>query len=109
MKKTALFTALLCLTPGSLFADVPLFINYQGKVYDSAGLPLGATGSASAPVAAPAPITITVQPGLTLWAIARRVYGRGALYPRIFEANRELIRSPGRIFPGQVLLLPRAD
>jgi hypothetical protein len=53
MKKTALFTTLLCLTPGNLFADVPLFINYQGKVYDSAGLPLGATGSASAPVAAP--------------------------------------------------------
>lgn len=53
MKKTALFTALLCLTPASLFADVPLFINYQGKVYDSSGLPLGASGSASAPVAAP--------------------------------------------------------
>jgi len=53
MKKTALFTTLLCLTPGNLFADVPLFINYQGKVFDSAGLPLGATGSATAPVAAP--------------------------------------------------------
>lgn len=50
-----------------------------------------------------------IRRGDTLWAIARRVYGRGALYPRIFEANRELIRSPGRIFPGQVLLLPRAD
>jgi hypothetical protein len=53
MKKTALFTSVLCLTQGSLLADVPLFINYQGKVYDSTGLPLGATGSASAPVAAP--------------------------------------------------------
>jgi len=53
MKKTALFTAVLCLTQGNLLANVPLFINYQGKVFDSAGLPLGATGSASAPVAAP--------------------------------------------------------
>jgi len=53
MKKTALFTSVVCLTQGSLLADVPLFINYQGKVYDSTGLPLGATGSASAPVAAP--------------------------------------------------------
>ncbi len=53
MKKTALLTALLALSQGSLRADVPLFINYQGKVYDSTGLPLGATGTASAPVAAP--------------------------------------------------------
>ena len=53
MKNTALVTTFLCLAQGSLHADVPLFINYQGKVYDSAGLPLGATGTASAPVAAP--------------------------------------------------------
>ena len=43
MKKTALLTALLALSQGSLRADVPLFINYQGKVYDSNGSPLGAT------------------------------------------------------------------
>jgi hypothetical protein len=53
MKKTALFTAFLCLTQGILLADVPLFINYQGKVYESSGVPLGATGTAAAPVAAP--------------------------------------------------------
>jgi hypothetical protein len=53
MKKTSLLAAFLCLTQGVLFADVPLFINYQGKVYDSTGLPLGATGTAAAPVAAP--------------------------------------------------------
>jgi hypothetical protein len=53
MKKTALFTALLCLAQSTLHADVPLFINYQGKVADSTGLPIGATGSVSAPTAAP--------------------------------------------------------
>jgi hypothetical protein len=53
MKKTALFTSLLCLAQSSLHADVPLFINYQGKVADSTGLPIGATGTAAAPVAAP--------------------------------------------------------
>jgi hypothetical protein len=53
MKKTALFTALLCLAQSTLHADVPLFINYQGKVADSTGLPIGASGTAAAPVAAP--------------------------------------------------------
>ena len=53
MKKTALFTSLLCLAQSTLHADVPLFINYQGKVTDSTGLPIGASGTAAAPVAAP--------------------------------------------------------
>ncbi len=47
-----------------------------------------------------------VRRGDTLWAIARRVYGRGILYGRIVEANREQIRRPGRIYPGQVFDLP---
>ena len=53
MKKNALFGALLCLAQSALHADVPLFINYQGKVADSTGLPIGASGTAAAPVAAP--------------------------------------------------------
>jgi hypothetical protein len=53
MKKTALLTSLLCLAQSTLHADVPLFINYQGKVADSTGLPIGASGTAVAPVAAP--------------------------------------------------------
>jgi hypothetical protein len=53
MKKTALFAALLCLAQSTLHADVPLFINYQGKVADSTGLPIGASGTAAAPTAAP--------------------------------------------------------
>lgn len=53
MKKTALFISLLCLAQSTLHADVPLFINYQGKVADSTGLPIGASGTAASPVAAP--------------------------------------------------------
>jgi microcystin-dependent protein len=53
MKKTALFATLLCLAQSSLHAVVPQLLNYQGKVFDSAGMPLGATGSVTAPVAAP--------------------------------------------------------
>lgn len=54
------------------------------------------------------PLTaITVQPGHTLWAIARDNYGEGLLYVRLFEANREQIRDPDLIYPGQVFDIPR--
>ena len=49
---------------------------------------------------------VTVQPGYTLWAIARNRYGRGILYVQVFEANREKIRDPDLIYPGQVFQLP---
>ncbi len=49
---------------------------------------------------------ITVQKGNTLWAIARERYGQGVLYVRVFEANRDSIRNPDLIYPGQVFSLP---
>ena len=48
----------------------------------------------------------TVQPGATLWAIARERYGEGIRYVEVFEANRDLIRNPDLIYPGQVFRLP---
>ncbi|MEM9579551.1 MAG: LysM peptidoglycan-binding domain-containing protein [Pseudomonadota bacterium] len=50
--------------------------------------------------------SVTVQPGATLWALARDRYGDGTLYTRLFEANRELIRDPDLIYPGQVFNIP---
>jgi nucleoid-associated protein YgaU len=49
---------------------------------------------------------ITVQKGATLWAIARDRYGDGLLYVRVFEANRDAIRDPDLIYPGQIFDLP---
>ena len=51
-------------------------------------------------------ISVTVQPGSTLWAIARETYGDGLLYVRVFEANRDSIRDPDLIYPGQVFAVP---
>ncbi len=49
---------------------------------------------------------VTVQPGYTLWGIARQEYGRGILYVQVFTANRDQIRNPHLIYPGQVFSVP---
>lgn len=49
---------------------------------------------------------VTVQAGDTLWAISRERYGDGILYVRVFEANRNRIRDPDLIYPGQVFSIP---
>ena len=49
-----------------------------------------------------------VQPGNSLWRIARRVLGEGTHYVHIFEANQERIRDPDLIYPGQVFEVPKA-
>jgi nucleoid-associated protein YgaU len=54
-------------------------------------------------------VRVTVQPGGTLWTIARAEYGSGVLYTQIFTANSELIRDPDLIYPGQVLAIPGLD
>ncbi len=52
------------------------------------------------------PNAITVQKGFTLWAIAKDRFGEGTEYVRVYEANRDLIRDPDLIYPGQVFELP---
>ena len=54
-----------------------------------------------------APVSlITVQPGNTLWGIAREKYGEGPLFVRVFEANADRIRDPNLIYPGQIFSVP---
>jgi nucleoid-associated protein YgaU len=49
---------------------------------------------------------VTVQPGFTLWGIATRNYGSGYLYVQIYNANRDQIRDPDLIYPGQIFTVP---
>ncbi|WP_181318222.1 Ig-like domain-containing protein [Pseudogemmobacter blasticus] len=67
-------------------------------------------GTEAAPAAGdpPPPVSVTVQPGNTLWAIAKGQWGDGVLYVQVFEANRDRIRDPDLIYPGQVFVLPSA-
>jgi nucleoid-associated protein YgaU len=52
------------------------------------------------------PDHIVVQPGNTLWRIARDTYGGGIKYTLIYRANEDRIADPDLIFPGQVFTLP---
>ncbi len=52
---------------------------------------------------------IVVQPGNSLWRIARRVYGEGIQYHEIYQANAEQIRDPDLIYPGQIFSMPQAN
>ncbi|WP_102223581.1 LysM peptidoglycan-binding domain-containing protein [Acidimangrovimonas sediminis] len=52
---------------------------------------------------------ITVQPGYTLWGIAKRNYGDGLMYVKVFAANKGQIRDPNLIYPGQVFSVPAAN
>lgn len=49
---------------------------------------------------------VTVQPGNSLWRIARRTYGHGTRYVEIYRANTERISDPDLIYPGEVLAVP---
>ena len=50
--------------------------------------------------------SIVVRRGDTLWHIARRRYGRGIRYTAIYRNNRDQIRNPHLIYPGQEFRLP---
>jgi len=49
---------------------------------------------------------VVVQPGNSLWRLARKTYGEGTRFHLIYEANREQIQTPDLIYPGQVFRLP---
>ena len=50
-----------------------------------------------------------VQSGDSLSKIAKEYYGNAMKYPEIFEANREVIKDPDLIYPGQKLRIPKID
>ncbi len=67
---------------------------------------LAALSSAKAPEVGIKLSVVTVQRGNTLWGIASKKYGEGILYVRVFEANKDRIRNPDMIYPGQVFTIP---
>jgi len=48
-----------------------------------------------------------IQKGDNLSKIAKQFYGDANKYPKIFEANREVIKDANLIFPGQKIRIPK--
>jgi len=57
---------------------------------------------------APDPHFHTVEQGESLWKIAEATLGNGNRYTEIFEANKPMLTDPDKIYPGQVLRIPKA-
>src|SRR3954453_8225089 len=60
-----------------------------------------------APVNVNKPKFVTVKSGDTLSKIAKEALGDAAKYKAIFEANKPMLTSPDRIYPGQALRIPQ--
>jgi nucleoid-associated protein YgaU len=73
------------------------------KVAAGGGAAPGVGGPAGT---ATAPRTYTVKKGDTLSKIAKELYGNASDYKKIFEANRDKLKDPDKIQPGQVLTIP---
>lgn len=68
---------------------------------------IGIDASLPVPAAAASPRTYEVVAGDTLSKIAKKFYGDAAKYPKIFEANRDQLKDPDVIKPGQKLKIPQ--
>lgn len=87
-------------TPGADFRNVDSSVTSSER-------PIGGGGAGS--TGAYGPRTHTVVAGDTLSHIAQRFYGKASRWPAIFEANRDKLSDPDKIFPGQVLRIPADD
>jgi nucleoid-associated protein YgaU len=50
-----------------------------------------------------------VRPGETLWQIAQLTVGDPTLWPALYHANRDPIKDPARVYPGQRLAIPTIE
>jgi nucleoid-associated protein YgaU len=67
---------------------------------------VAATAPATVSPAVPKDGRIVIQPGNNLWRISRVLYGDGKKFTMLYEANKDQIRNPNRIYPGQVFRTP---
>ncbi|MGE4281829.1 MAG: LysM peptidoglycan-binding domain-containing protein [Magnetospirillum sp.] len=78
-------------------------VDAKGKVLARVEMPVAAQGTLHADTET----AVVVSAGNSLWRIARRIYGSGEAYTVIFQANKDHIRDPDLIYPGQVFQIPK--
>ena len=84
--------------------------NVKGvNAVDDDGLKVAGQAAPSAPVATASTQYYTIEKGDTLSKIAQRYYGDPQKYKELFDANREVIQDPDKIYPGQKIRIPNAS
>lgn len=81
----------------------------SGQRFATAAATTPSGGELPSAVVVPGIITTTVSRGDSLWRISRVTYGAGTRYAVIYNANRQQIRNPDRIYPGQIFVLPAKE
>lgn len=76
------------------------------KQYKPIAVEVPARPATTAPKPVTTSRTYTVKRGDCLWNIAKKYYGKGNQYTKIYNANRDKIKNPNLIYPGQVLTIP---
>ncbi len=66
----------------------------------------GADGAPQSPALQKVEGSVIIRRGDNLWTISKRTYGKGTRYTTIYLANRDQIRNPDLIWPGQVFTMP---
>ncbi len=70
----------------------------SGKMPDFSNVQSGSSSTAEK--------VYVVVAGDSLSKIAKREYGNANDWPRIFEANKDILKDPNKIYPGQKLRIP---
>jgi nucleoid-associated protein YgaU len=100
-----LWSAMSAKAPGRGHAELRIDqLGAGGHVVQRLALPLGQVKTVQL---APGQAYV-VQPGNSLWQIARQTYGNGTRYLIIYSSNLSQIRDPDRIYPGQVFKVPKS-
>ncbi|MCW2309448.1 LysM peptidoglycan-binding domain-containing protein [Rhodobium gokarnense] len=90
-------------------AEVPFQKDENAVVLTPLEIASGGTeGDAGSITIAKVP-SVIIRKGDNLWRISRRRYGEGVRYTTIYAANKEQIRNPDLIYPGQVFMVPEGD
>jgi nucleoid-associated protein YgaU len=75
----------------------------------AAGGNVASDAASPSTVVVPKIATTTVSRGDTLWRLSQVTYGVGTRYATIYKANKQQIRNPNLIYPGQVFVMPASE
>lgn len=89
-------------------AEVPFERDVEVAILRPVAEAGGGTGAEATGTMA-GPTTLIIKRSDNLWRISRQLYGKGIRWSTIYEANKDQIRNPRWIYPGQVFILPEGN